>query len=392
MRLHRTENCVVVYIQLSRVSDKMPVPLPSSRLINCLHPHDLSKIALNVTAIAIWTVAPILISFCTVAAAQENRCAGDETRLIEKRAGTQTGRVSFNYQSRVERYTLAAKRYIWCITNTSKYLVAEFRWGADADMNKDSRYFQSIIEPNKPTSAIRTDSSDVKIGLRYIGVRRLNSNHWKTIPVETIFNSHIGRSNDWIDLAPRNSIERTQLPVSPTNDFAKLSYNHVEFAAFIKKLGYVRFENSIIATIPTNLKTAKAIESDNYTKYDPSDFIRAHVTLQNYIEPTDKVPISNIYFTIYPENPDDKARLEQALDTIHGQFRLRPIQDLSGVVIPKALYVQALAVEQNKRVILKQPAIDLVYISASLSIGSAKYKTEYASLPVKLLISQTKRK
>ena len=157
---------------------------------------------LSAAALMIWT---------TVVAADQAKCVKDDPGFIDKREGSQNGNpIQFNFELRVEKYTKAARRYTWCIENTSRYLVGEFRWGTDPNVDRDSRYFNAIVEPGKATPFVRTDSSGVRTDLRYLGVRALNSTSWNTITTETIFNSHIGEKEEPNGISRDSLIRRIQ--------------------------------------------------------------------------------------------------------------------------------------------------------------------------------------
>lgn len=360
---------------------------------NWFRPAVLATMLSALTATAMAAFAMVIIPSPGNAAGDKYGCPADEAQLIDKREGTQNGVVSYNYESRVEAYTSTAKRYIWCINNTSKYFVAEFRWGADPDLKKDYRYFGGFIEPGKTTPAIRTDSSDIKRALRYIGVRRLDSGHWKTIKAETIFNSHVGWLRERKEFVSASMIKRVQFraPLSSI-DVTKISENAAEFSAFLRKVGGLNFENAIIATIPTSAKVANQIDAGTYAKYDSRDFVRAWVRLVNDIRLVKDKPYSVYYFVVEPEDLNDLDRVGEAISSVHAELTLEPVtQPVSNVTVPKQLFVRAEASKINKKVIFSEPAEHLSYITALLSFGSLKNKSPFVSMPVKLLVSRSTR-
>jgi len=328
----------------------------------------------------------------TVCVADQSKCESQNPSSIDKREGSQNGSpIQFNFESRVEKYINVARRYTWCVENTSKYLVGDFRWGTDPNVGRDSRYFNAIVEPGKVTPFVRTDSSDVRNALRYLGVRPLNSTSWTTITTETIFNSHIGEKEYEED---RNSssrsslVQRVQFQAATDStmpiDIVDVSRDRNAFVTLLEK-GKINFQDSMVATIPTSPAVMTAIESGKYEEYNPKDFVRARIRLENNFFLSDGAPVSEIYISIFPEADNDTPRLGEALTAITSLLVLYP--SAQSQPYPKQLGVIDIA-KIGSRLVLRQSAAELNHVSATLALGSKASKATIASLPVDVLIGK----
>jgi hypothetical protein len=258
-----------------------------------------------------------------------DQCGRDDVRLIDKRAGTHaSGIVNFNYESRVETSTIA-KTFIYCIENTSKYQIAEFRWGSSPDMEKDARYFSAIVEPGKKTPERRDDSADYRNDLRYIGFKKLSGHSWDAIAADTIFNSRVGSWGSRNLVSGRNAYAQVAEPLPFAVDLQSLSRNADAFATLVRNQGG-RFYliDQITVTLPTNLDTLLRIENETYEEYNPKDFVRVLLKLENFFDLKQGSPMSTIYLEVAPEDKAESARVDEALSTIQAllRFGLLPVR------------------------------------------------------------------
>jgi hypothetical protein len=319
-------------------------------------------------------------------AASVTKCGSDQNPIDRREGSNQFGGVEFGYESRVENYSKTARRYSWCIENFSQYLVADFRWGNNADVDQDGRYFSAFVEPGKVGWITRTDSSDIQSSARYIGFRRLNSRFWTTITAETIFNSRLGELKTWAEPLASDPIKQIQFQKTDDSiiDIVKLSHDDPKaFVALVKERKLV-FQDRMVATIPTNSSTVAAIADGKYEKYDPNDFVRATIRFANFFTVNDGVVVSDIFLEVWPEIKEDSSRLKDAFKSIDGLMTLRPTRDQA---YPKELMVHDRA-EIGERRILRQSGTELSYVPATLTISSKLSEITFAALPLTILVSK----
>ena len=75
-------------------------------------------------------------------------CQHNQAQLIESAPGQNNSEpVKFSYESRRERYSNTANRYVWCIeSDRDNQNVAEFKWG---NSRNEDLYLAALIEPGR---------------------------------------------------------------------------------------------------------------------------------------------------------------------------------------------------------------------------------------------------
>jgi hypothetical protein len=114
-------------------------------------------------------------------------CTSDRL-LKDKRPGQNSIGLEFAYESRFEKFTPYANKFIWCITNKSA-LPAFFRWGTS---NEESKYFGSLVLAQQAKDNWLTDSTGVELHNRIIKFMPTDSTKWQSISPQTF---HVKESN-----------------------------------------------------------------------------------------------------------------------------------------------------------------------------------------------------
>jgi len=167
-------------------------------------------------------------------------------------------------------------------------------------------------------------------------------------------------------------------------DIVDVSRDRNAFVTLLEK-GKINFQDSMVATIPTSPAVMTAIESGKYEEYNPKDFVRARIRLENNFFLSDGAPVSEIYISIFPEADNDTPRLGEALTAITSLLVLYP--SAQSQPYPKQLGVIDIA-KIGSRLVLRQSAAELNHVSATLALGSKASKATIASLPVDVLIGK----
>src|SRR5262249_30689999 len=102
-------------------------------------------------------------------------CDRNDVILIQNLPGFepkgQSDSVAFNYESREEKFSSTAHRYIWCIENKDS-VPARFLWGTKG---VEDLYFDSVIIPAQMKPVIRTDTSGGDRDLRILKHQTLSA-------------------------------------------------------------------------------------------------------------------------------------------------------------------------------------------------------------------------
>jgi hypothetical protein len=216
---------------------------------------------------------------------------GWSDKMIDGRGGDRPGNsVDFKFDSRFEKFSNTADKYIWCIENTNRYFVTGFRWG---NIKNDKLYYSNLVEPRKSVPTSSTFSLGSDIGIRFIKFKHTYEDemHWKPVDVETVFPIVLGKADSrsqldeikpYFKLAQADTLDAYRFP-SGQVDVERLSANRALFEAFIDNEPIV-LNASTIVTIPTSLSTLYQLEAGKYEKYQPSDFIRVSVSFENIIQ------------------------------------------------------------------------------------------------------------
>jgi hypothetical protein len=295
----------------------------------------------------------------------------------------------FKYESRAQRYSEVANKFTWCIENIGKYSVTNFTWGS---IDNPTKYFNSLVLPQKMTPTILTDSSSVLSDARILRFRRSDERSWNTISPETVFYRRIGASSldgmkfaQTVDPAQRDDASAA---ASGLVDLEKLSRDPVSFAKFVSSQGKIELFSSTIVTVPTSIRVKKEIESRVYAKYNPNDFARLELALYNRITSarTRSGAISTISVQLFPTSDGDERRFTAATREIQFRISLTPT-DAKNQPNGRALqWEHRLYSASLNHELLQGPAAHLTNVDAVLSVGAIDSDSTFASLPLTILV------
>jgi hypothetical protein len=169
----------------------------------------------------------------------------DDRLLMDKRPGHNSIGLEFAYESRIEKFSGYAHKFVWCITNNSA-LPATFRWGTSKE---ESKYFGLLVLPQEPKDNWLTDSTGVELHNRIIKFMPSDSTTWQSISPQTY---HVRESNlsDPSLLSTSGGFQRIQfqfdlkdsriaeyLKPNGVADLPTLSTNPVLFVEFLQREG-----------------------------------------------------------------------------------------------------------------------------------------------------------
>jgi hypothetical protein len=338
------------------------------------------------TAGIVWLSVPLV-------ALADSDC-GWSDKFIEGRQGDRPGnQYDFKFDSRVEKYSISADKYIWCIENKHHYFVTDFHWGSAGN---DALYFSSLVEPRKslPTSSTFSLGSD--IGMRHLKYKHTNESIWQKIDVETVFPKVLGQNKPYsVDqLSFRGLVQLAQGTPYDSYRYASgqinvegLSADRQLFRTFIASEP-ITLRTSTIVTIPTSLNVLYLLEGGKYEKYIPSDFIRMSVSLDNTVQLFSGEVRSDIAISVFPETKTgtDLKRATEALSNVQIYFQMLPVGATSDL-FPRDLTKREALSGEPIRVLYSQGVDKLVYTDAVLRFASEKSDFVIAQVPARVLIS-----
>jgi hypothetical protein len=338
----------------------------------------------------------LVLAPCTPALAGGDDCERDPAKLIDHREGLNSVRLEFGFESRVEKYSSYAFRYLWCVVNKSTEIPAFFRWGT---RNEPSKYFDSLLRPTQMKPNWRTDGSGTAIDKRIITFRPVNSNlnDWSSIEPETIFFRNIGLSSPINDQESHLQTAQISIEERLQNfkteaglvDLEKLSEDSELFRQYLsRENGKIAFTFSSTITIPVNSRTLESVEAGKYEKYSPQDFASLQLRLYNYIQFKDRSePVSTIYVLSLPATDSDARLLEGSLELplsirIAGSEGPNPLRELNfGDRAGRTL----------NKLLLERPVTKLSYADVTIQVQNDKSSFRYFTMPVRVLFPAEKR-
>jgi hypothetical protein len=324
-------------------------------------------------------------------------CGWSPDKRIDYRPGENQ---FFKYDSRVEKSDSTADTYIWCIENKDRYSVLDFRWGNQIN---DKLYYFGLIEPQKSAPTTNSFSGGYTAQIRVIKFKRTfeDDRSWRAFDIETIFPAILGRGErpfGFGALIPTSDVKLAQVSPSirdpldafrdPTGliDIERLSANRELLDQYLR-FNDVSHHMSTVATIPTNLRALELLSSAKYEKYDPEDFVRMKVELNNGLKDG---PSS---FAVYRIGPEDKSieglrRSSAAISQVQLFSELIPIGRALTLLPKEATIRQDLKDNQGEwKSIFVQKANRLVYVDAIFRIGSRKSDMIFSQVPVRILVA-----
>jgi hypothetical protein len=323
-------------------------------------------------------------------AAAADDCERNDAILIESLPGFepkgQPDSVAFNYESREEKFSSTAHRYIWCIENKDA-VPAQFLWG---NKSVENLYFASVVTPNQMKPTIRTDTSGSDRDLRILKNQALspnpntpipsNTTNWHTINPRTIYFRSIGQ-NLWAvpiqkvqlsSVDPRMSKYSDYMGSSNLIDIIRLSQDQKLFRDFVYDQQKIHFYFSSTATVPTSREVLNAIEEGKYEKYSPQDFINWRITIMNFItldgggNPTETITLS-----ASPDSPADEKGLTAASD-LPISLELSPGQGRDASNFPSGLRF-ATNISNVSKTLLARPIPSLVNADMLITVRSKRF-------------------
>jgi hypothetical protein len=179
---------------------------------------------------------------------------------IQSLPGCNPSDIDFCYESRVEKFSSTAHRYLWCIENRSDSTGAEFHWG---NGTVEDLYFGAVVNPGPPKAFTGTNSRGFDSDLRILKYSELNSSQWRSInpQPQTISPRNIGEKL-WVPSLIKKVQGVAQDPrledyKGPDGliDIVRLSQNAELFRRFLasQEKG-ISFIFSSVATVPTSTR------------------------------------------------------------------------------------------------------------------------------------------
>jgi hypothetical protein len=309
-------------------------------------------------------------------AAAADDCRRSPEGLIAVLAGEHTtGQVNFKYESRVQKDSLAANRYTWCIENTHTDHVSQFIWG------DSGRYFSGIVEPLKMSPSIRPDSSTQLADGRQLQFRRLNG-RWSAITVETIFPQRlasVGRLRVAQVLPGQGSetIDRGLV------DLTSLSKEALD--KFVQERGKIEFASHAVATVPVTAEAQKSVEIGEYSTYNSRDFARLSVHLFNIVYQVGSRTETRLSVLIRPTSKDDEQRLASGDNTKALRFNIA--SNIKDPAIPGVMsWVLGIDSNETLKELIVAPVDRLGYAEVTVRVSALGLKRLYAVIPVRVLV------
>jgi hypothetical protein len=210
---------------------------------------------------------------------------------MDRRPGQNSIGLEFAYESRFEKFSPYAHKFVWCITNKLA-LPAMFHWGTSKE---ESKYFGLLVLPQQPKDNWLTDSTGAQLDNRIIKFMPSDSATWQSISPQTY---HVRESslNNRSLLSTSESFQRVQVQfdlkesmteyLTPDGlvDLAKLSANTPLFVDFLRREGgKVQISQGGVVTVPVNNTALEQMEVGKYTKFDPNDFASFQILVSSTI-------------------------------------------------------------------------------------------------------------
>jgi hypothetical protein len=303
---------------------------------------------MNKVAIGIFTVS-VVIGFGAVANA--NGCDPEPGLFIDGRDGNlNAGDVLFSYQSRMEKDSPFAHRFVWCVkASADNQNISEFHWG---DGQNEKKYLNTLIEPGRNGFADTTDDSKKIVGTRTIKFRKKNKPDWGSINSDTISSQKFGLVSD------RPSILLAQFSTSSSDQnwanlnqalnqykgedgliqIEKLSANKSLLLETLKANQRMEAGGSFSVTLPANLRTADLIQKNEYEKFNSDDFVVVRTKLSSEIVYNDGKPKIYYFIGLQPETENDFKRLVSLLDDKLVRFKIGAAEPIiQGKLLPTEL-------------------------------------------------------
>jgi hypothetical protein len=122
--------------------------MPQSRVCHALA--DLEPIMKSQTLSAVAIGIAVIIACSPYALAVD--CDRNPAFLLDIRSGIlESGDVRFSYESRIEKFSSSARKFVWCIeADKNNQNIAEFHWGDSAN---EGKYLNTLIEPGRCASS-----------------------------------------------------------------------------------------------------------------------------------------------------------------------------------------------------------------------------------------------
>jgi hypothetical protein len=314
--------------------------------------------------------------------ADEDTCNANDKNRVDDRKGAYAGLIDFDYESRVEKYSSTAYRYIWCVINKSQDAAA-FQWGDQAVPN---RYFDAIVLPRGARANVTTHSRPHRIEERFIRFRSLGSTQWRSIAPQTIFpNAWLGDGLVGFQQAKLTLDEALNEFRSEDGlvDVVQLSKSQDLFRQFVEKERELQYSYSTVATIPVNSNALNLVRRGTYEKYDPADFASLKISLTAEISKLGSGIFYTARLSMAAETPEDAASLARASQVP----LLLNISAAPGATLklPQFQLQQKIGPMWSKT-LLDQPVGMLSYSDLLLKIIDSNSRHTFFTMPITLLM------